>query len=51
MIDFVENISIATDKNQHTLGIFIDLHKAFDTTDQLLLLQKLKYYDIGDEVI
>ena len=42
----VEIIKSATDNNQHVLGIFIDLSKAFDTIDHKILLQKLSHHGI-----
>ena len=37
VIDFIEQISTAIDNKEYTVGIFIDLKKAFDTIDHLLL--------------
>ena len=31
LIDLISNISSAIDRNERTLGIFLDLSKAFDT--------------------
>ena len=46
VIDFVENISTAIDEKQPSIGVFIDLRKAFDTIDHSLLLQKMERYGI-----
>lgn len=43
---YVENITRAIDKKRHTIGVFIDLCKAFDTIYHSLLLQKLEW-DMG----
>ena len=34
------------DNTNHSVGIIIDLSKAFDTIDHALLCQKLEYYGI-----
>ena len=39
-MEFVESVATAVDKKQHTVGVFIDLQKAFDTIDHSLLLIK-----------
>ena len=45
-LNLVDDIKNAFDRGEFTLGIFIDLAKAFDTVDHHILLQKLKSYRI-----
>ena len=44
MIQQISQILQALNENEDTIGIFIDLSKAFDTDDYQLLLQQLKWY-------
>ena len=46
VMDFVENLATAINDKQTSIGVFIDLRKAFDTIDHSLLLQKLERYGI-----
>lgn len=43
VLDFVNNISNAIDNGMYTIGIFMDLSKAFDTMDHNILLNKLSH--------
>lgn len=45
VIELVEEISTAIDNGEYTVGVFIDLSKAFDTTDHNQLT-KLERYGI-----
>lgn len=49
VIKLVDEILIGFDKNKHTLGVFIDLAKAFDTVDHEILLYKLNNYGIKNK--
>ena len=42
----VDDLTKAIDDKQLTVGIFVDLAKAFDTVDHQILLNKLEFYGI-----
>ena len=46
LIDLIEDIRKAIDDNNFSVGVFIDLQKAFDTVDHKILLSKLDHYGI-----
>ena len=46
MLSLLENITEAHEKNEYTIGIFLDFSKAFDTVNHSILLEKLNYYGI-----
>ena len=46
VVQLISQILDAFDENKYTLGMFIDLSKAFDTADHDLLLKKLDMYGI-----
>ena len=47
----INNISSAIDRNETTLGIFLDLSKVFDTINHEILCQKLQHYGILDTAL
>ena len=44
IMELVENITNAMDNGKFTIGVFIDLKKAFDTVDHNILVTKLDHY-------
>ena len=42
----LEGLVEANEKNQFTMGIYLDYRKAFDTVNHSILLSKLKYYSV-----
>ena len=46
LINTTENIRKALDDGNISCGVFVDLHKLFDTVDHQILLAKLNYYGI-----
>ena len=46
ILQLVDQIHQSFEENRYTLGVFIDLSKAFDTVDHDILLKKLQFYGI-----
>ena len=51
ILQLVEQINQSFEENEFTLGVFVDLSKAFDTVDHQILLTKLEYYGIAGNPI
>ena len=45
-LKLINHLISELDKNNSPTNIYIDLSKAFDTLDHLILLNKLKYYGV-----
>ncbi len=46
ILDFVDKITKAIDQGKYTVGIFLDLSKAFDTINHNILVSKLEHHGI-----
>ena len=46
ILQLTRDITSPFEKGEYTLGVFIDLSKAFDTVDHQILIKKLQYYGI-----
>ena len=46
LLELVEELTSSIDKKNKTIGVFIDLKKAFDTIDHDILLKKLDRYGV-----
>ena len=51
ILQLAKEIYSSFNENEYTLGIFIDLSKAFDTVNHNILLTKLKYFGLTEDCI
>ena len=51
LIELIEKITESLDNKKITIGVFIDLKKAFDTINHQLLLKKLYFYGVRGTVL
>ena len=47
IIQFIDQINTSFEKNHYTLGVYIDLSKAFDTVDHHILVSKSENYGVN----
>ena len=47
LLHLYDTLANAIDNKEYTMGVFIDLSKAFDTVNHEILLAKLQHYGIG----
>ena len=50
LLELIDKLSVSIDSRDVTVGVFIDLAKAFDTVDHRILLAKLQHYGIRGSV-
>ena len=50
LISIIERIKDLVDSGKYVCGVFVDLEKAFDTVNHIILCDKLKYYGLGGNV-
>ena len=46
LMELIENLFLNLDNNINTAGVFIDLKKAFDAIDHIILIKKLFHYGV-----
>ena len=46
LIDLYKKIFLALNRNEHVVGVFVNLSKAFDTVNHNILQDKLEHYGI-----
>ena len=51
LLSFVDKVAHAIDNSLHTVGIFLDFSKAFDTINHNILLYKLSHYGIRGKAL
>ena len=51
ILQFTRDIAQNFDNGKFTLGVFIELSKAFDTVDHQILLKKIKHYGVNEKTL
>ena len=51
IMQLVDKINNAVEKNETTVGVYLDLSKAFDSIDHNILLHKLDHYEFRGVVM
>ena len=51
LLSFIDKVAHAIDDFSHTIGVFLDFSKAFDTIDHDILLYKLSHYGIRGQAL
>ena len=51
LLQLYDKISSAIDQNKFTIGIFLDLSKAFDNVNHYILFEKLQHYGIRGKAL
>jgi len=46
VLEMTDKINEAMENNQFSVGVFVDLSKAFDTLNHNIVLNKLYYYTV-----
>ena len=50
LIEIIEKIKHALDSSDIATGIYLDLKKAFDTVDHIILLKRFHHYGIREHI-
>ena len=51
ILELVDELRQSFNENKFTVGVFIDLSKAFDTIDHKILISKLKHYSVNGNML
>ena len=49
ILQLANDVTSSFERGEHTLGIFFDFSKAFDTVNHEILISKLEYYRIKEK--